>query len=238
MLLGAERTVARVWYEHQNKAYTPIQLHEILDAMGNTNVLAQQDSKSTSTAAGSGTSHEEPGWTPKGVLSVIDALNAIQWCWILCQIGHEIDVVAYLNFWRQLVRAKAQRIEQVKLFWNEAGWKMALEMRNGRPFDELAREIMGDKAKLSPATLLRLPSSNPSRRDIRLRESRCSPPGTRTPETPRNTQARRGGAMTHAKNPEMATPRRAMTAKPLARDSTGPLTGFLGGTRPIQEKKD
>ena len=69
-----------------------------------------------------------------------------------------------------------------------------------------------------PETLLRLPSSSPSRRDTRLRGSRCSPPGTRIPETPRNTQGRDDSQVW------LGTARG--------------LSGFLGGTRPIQEKKD
>ena len=161
MLLGAERIVARVWTEIQNKSFTPLELQELMihryfDSAGNTNPLAQTVEKSSTRLLLDMTSNtmqttEEAQWTPKGVLSLLDSLDAIQWCWVLTQIAHEMHVMNYVARWRQLVRSKASRIDQLKAFWLECSWKMCMEMRQNKPFEDVAKDIMSDTAALQTA---------------------------------------------------------------------------------------
>ena len=87
MLLGAEKIIARVRGEIQQKAYTPMALNEILcaryhDAAGNINPLAQAEHKNTNRVVldmSPQSLHvpEEQHWSPKGVLSLLDAIDAI-----------------------------------------------------------------------------------------------------------------------------------------------------------------
>ena len=161
MLLGAEKIIARVRHEIQQKAYTPMALQEILcaryyDAAGNVNPLAQAEHKNASRVVldvSSQSVHvsEDQQWTPKGVLSLLDAIDAIGWCWVLTQLAHEVHIDTYLTWWRQLVRAKANKIEQLKSFWADASWRMCLEMRQGQSFEEMSREIMSDSSALQTA---------------------------------------------------------------------------------------
>ena len=161
MLLGAEKIVARVYYEIAHQSHTPLHLREILcaryfDAAGNTNMLAQQsEAKASKVLLDVQTSQvsvpEETSWTPKGVLSMIDAIDAIECCWVLCKLGHELDVQAYLAWWRALVRSKPQRLEQVKCFWVEMSWKIALQMRHGKSFADLTSAVMKDQYSLQTA---------------------------------------------------------------------------------------
>ena len=174
MLLGAEKIVARCYYEIAQKSYTPLHLHEILcaryfDAAGNTNLLAQQSESKTSNKvlidvqANQLSVAEETCWTPKGVLSMLHTIDAIECCWILRKIGHEMDIVAYCAWWRTLVRSKPQRLEQVKCFWAEMSWKIALQMRQGKDFAQLTAEVADcfESRDTSCSKKMPQPPSNP-----------------------------------------------------------------------------
>ena len=213
MLLGAEKIVARCYYEIAQKSYTPLHLHEILcaryfDAAGNTNLLAQQsDSKSSNKVlidvqANQLSVAEETSWTPKGVLSMLDAIDAIECCWTLCKIGHELDIVAYCAWWRTLVRSKPQRLEQVKCFWVEMSWKIALQMRQGKDFAQLTAEVMKDQYSLQTALSRETPAAP------KKMPQAPSKPGNKPPyqtpnrgDTPRNQDRQNpGGQKRWSKN--------------------------------------
>ena len=161
MLLGAERVVARVWHEIQTRSHTPLLLHEILclrhyDAAGNTNMLAQVDPKASGKVILDMQDHslhlsEENTWTPKGLLSVLDALDAVAHCWILVQIAHELAVLSYIDWWRAMFRGRTGKLEQLKSYWVEANWKLSLALRRGRDFQAVTEEIMGDQSSLQSA---------------------------------------------------------------------------------------
>ena len=109
-----------------------------VDAAGNPNPLAQtndtKDNKVTpGPNIGSGTANisDETRWSPKGVLSLLDALEAIEWAMILVRMGTEAEVRAFISWWRCLVRTKTQKLEHIKAYWLEANWKLCLELRRG-----------------------------------------------------------------------------------------------------------
>ena len=152
----------------QNKSYTPLELHELMihryfDSAGNTNPLWHRPSRRSTRVVLDMTSNtaqttEEAQWTPKGVLSLLDSLDAIQRCLVLTQISHEMHVMNYVAWWRQLVRSKASRIDQLKAFWLECSWKMCVEMRQNKPFEEVTKDIMSDTAELQTALQREVPT--------------------------------------------------------------------------------
>eukprot|EP00913_Durusdinium_trenchii_P007654 g7191.t1 len=185
-LVGAERVMARIWHErwitHQ---FTPVQLHEILesrcfDSSGSLNNLnkelkakpqarlAVDDEQNTIVV------EEEPQWSPKGLLSLMDALEAIELGWTLCQLGHELDIKEYVGWWRQLFRSRPGKIEQIKAYWLDAGWRVALTMRQGHDFTSASQAIMDDTGALQAALMkdLAIPKAPPRKPPARSTQSK------------------------------------------------------------------
>ena len=54
--------------------------------------------------------------SPKGVPSLLDALEAIEWALILLRMGAGADIRAWIAWWCALVRTKTQKLEQIKMF--------------------------------------------------------------------------------------------------------------------------
>ena len=173
MLLGCEKIIARIWWEMQHDMHTPIQLHELLscrffDAAGNPNPLAQMsDSKQNKLTlditGGTGTVNlsEDVHWTPKGVLSLLDAIEAIEWALILVHIGCEAEIKTWTNWWRSLIRSKPQKLEQIKAYWLEANWKLCLELRQTGDFADITKTIISEQHALQSALQKELPAPMP-----------------------------------------------------------------------------
>ena len=173
MLVGAERVMARIWHEawisHQ---FTPTQLHEILearcfDSSGSLNSLNKELRQKTQSRLAVDEEHntivieEEQQWSPKGLLSLMDALQAIELCWTLCQLGHELDIKAYINWWKQLFRSRPGKIEQLKTYWLDGGWRIALLMRQGHTFAHCTQTLMDDTGALQAALMKELTIAKP-----------------------------------------------------------------------------
>lgn len=164
LLLGAEKIVARCWLEHHvSRMYSPLQLHEILEARhfsstGELNQLSSQF-KNKQTAHRLTVDHdmhpviieEESTWSPKGILALIDAMDAIFHCWTLIGIDHEMDIHRYTQWWVQQFRARPNKLEQLKAYWLEASWRVALQMRQGIDFASATRQVMDDNSALQAA---------------------------------------------------------------------------------------
>jgi hypothetical protein len=164
LLLGAEKVVNRVWVEHHvTRQYTPLQLHELLecrcfDSSGQLNSLAPMfktksphQKLTLDKDMHAVVMEDEPSWSPKGLLSILDAIEAIQFCWILIRLAHELDILSYTRWWSQLFRSKTNKIEALKIYWIEASWRLALALRQGRDFAAVSAEIMEDTAALQTA---------------------------------------------------------------------------------------
>lgn len=54
--------------------------------------------------------------SPKGVPSLLDALEAIEWALILLRMGAGANIRAWIAWWCALVRTKTQKLEQIKMF--------------------------------------------------------------------------------------------------------------------------
>eukprot|EP00435_Cladocopium_sp_Y103_P031707 s148_g8.t1 len=170
LLLGAEKVVNKVWVEHHvTRQYTPLQLHEILecrcfDSSGQLNSLAPMfktksphQKLTLDKDMHAVVMEDEPSWSPKGLLSILDAIEAIQFCWILIRIAHELDIIKYTRWWSQLFRSKTSKIEALKIYWIEASWRLALALRQGHDFASVSAEIMEDTAALQNALTKDLP---------------------------------------------------------------------------------
>ena len=152
-VLGAESILGRMWFEHtSSKTYTPVGLGEILQrrsftAAGEVNPLQKQSKTSQVLRLEDDQivqGDENRTWTPRSVLSVLDGINSVRWAWILLQLGEEDHVHTFADWFTQKVRSRPNKLEHIRLFWDAAGWKMALGMRAGRSFGDVSTEVMAD----------------------------------------------------------------------------------------------
>ena len=163
-LLGAEDVLARMHWEHtRDKLYTPVAVGEILSkrtfsALKVVNPLSAR--RSTGSAPhqiklvdGALAVEEDRPMVPKGIWSVVDGLTAIKWAWILIQIGTEKAIVAYVDWWIGKARLRSHQLDAVVDYWDAASHRLASEMRLGRTFDEVSRDITGDNLTFSEAML-------------------------------------------------------------------------------------
>ncbi|CAE7923243.1 unnamed protein product [Symbiodinium sp. KB8] len=163
-LLGAEDVLARMHWEHtRDKLYTPVAIGEILSkrtfsALKVVNPLSAR--RSTGSAPhqiklvdGALAVEEDRPMVPKGIWSVVDGLTAIKWAWILIQLGTEKAIVAYVDWWIGKARLRSHQLDAVVDYWDAASHRLASEMRLGRTFDEVSRDITGDNLAFSEAML-------------------------------------------------------------------------------------
>eukprot|EP00435_Cladocopium_sp_Y103_P036545 s1034_g9.t1 len=152
-VLGAEKILGRIWDEHVNtKSYTPVGLGELLErrsftASGDVNPLQKQaKSGQALRLVDDQLVHDEEGraWTPRSVLAVMDGINSIRWAWVLLQLGGEDHVHAYADWFIQKVRGRAHKLDNMRAFWDAAGWRIAMGMRSGQSFGEVSTEVMAD----------------------------------------------------------------------------------------------
>lgn len=152
-LLGAESILARAHFEHtKSKLYTPIGLGEIMThrsftAVGEPNPLAKSraEAKSTLTIEGDKLVQEaEKHWTPKSVLSIIDAIRSLQWAWVLLDFGPELKIVEFCDWLCLRARARPHKLEQFRLWYEQVAWQLATQMRVGKSFAEAAEVIRAD----------------------------------------------------------------------------------------------
>jgi len=151
-VLGAELVLARLHWEHEtSKLYTPVKLGELLELRtflpsGEINPLSKKE-RSGSTLVISDNKlvqQEETSWQPRSVLAILDGLASIKWAFILVGLGDEVDVVAFFDWLVRLARSRPQKMDQMAQFWTSTSWKLAMEMRTGKPFKECIAPIMRD----------------------------------------------------------------------------------------------
>ena len=105
-LLGAECVLARMFHEHNvSKTYTPIGLGEIVrrrsfTAAGEVNPLAKNVKKSPALSLDDDhqiVQSDDPEWSPKSMLAIIDGITAVKWAMTLVQWGEERDIAEYMR---------------------------------------------------------------------------------------------------------------------------------------------
>ena len=182
-LLGAEKIIARMWYEHhKSKCYTAVTLGELLQhrhftATGNINSRISDKKHETILTIDSESKtlveKNKADWDPHTLLMVMDGLEAIKWAWILIHIGEETDIQNYIQRFEQLVRRHADRIPQVKEAWNTFSWQLAMQMRPSQPQNDLGM-TGAPKAKARANTSPTANHSDPSEPHDGLTTNRTS----------------------------------------------------------------
>ena len=151
-ILGADQVIARVWWEHtHSKLYSPVQLGEVLQsrtfqASGEVNPLAKPN-RSTSKltiADNELIKEDEPVWNPRSVLAIIDGLNSVRWTYIFTGIGEERPVNEWFDWMVRLCRSRPAKTEQMAQFYLMSSWKMCMDLRGGKNFEESAKVLMRD----------------------------------------------------------------------------------------------
>lgn len=136
-LLGGEAILARALWEHEvSKQHTPLALGELLQqrtfqANGEPNPLSKRDRTSTML-------------TPRSVLSILDGLAAVRWAYVLIKIGSEQSIHAFYDWLVRLARSRPQKTDQFGQFYTTTSWKLVLEMRSGKTFEEVTAILMRD----------------------------------------------------------------------------------------------
>ncbi len=152
-LLGAESVLARIHHEVTvSKLFTPVQLGEILQkrtfqASGEPNVLAKKESKSTTFTVSNDqlVASEEQVWQPRSLLAILDGLSSIRcWAYILLQVGPEKSVHSFFDWAIKLARSRPQKPDQLNQWWVTVSWKLALELRGGKTWEEAAGPLQRD----------------------------------------------------------------------------------------------
>ncbi len=120
-LLGAEGVVARLWHErHVSKQYTPLQLGELLQhrsfsASGDINPLARNPRKTSVLSLDEDKQlieSDDPTWTPRSLIGVLDGLHAAKWAYILVQLGDEMEITEFVDLMTLRARNKPDRMAQ------------------------------------------------------------------------------------------------------------------------------
>ena len=71
---------------------------------------------------------------------------------------NEIDDFAW---WHRLVRSRANKIDQLKVHWENTSWRIVLALRKKTPFKDIASEIMTDNQLLQEAMNTEVPTDRP-----------------------------------------------------------------------------
>ena len=87
---------------------------------------------------------EKKPWEPRGVMAVLDGLEAIRLAWVLTRLGAEEDVDAYIAWWDKKARARNVNIEALVQYWTSTATTLAMEMRQRRTFKEVTSAVMAD----------------------------------------------------------------------------------------------
>ena len=161
-LIGAESVLARMFHELTvSGQFTPILLGEILqrrsfNAAGEVNPLLKAPRKAQTLTFNDDNeivAADDPVWNPKSLLAVLDGINSIRWAMILIRWGEERHIHTYCDWMIAKARSKPQKGEQFSLYWQWAGWQLAMAMRSGVTFQEATENIMKDLNKFNEMML-------------------------------------------------------------------------------------
>ena len=248
-LAGADAILARIYHEHTvSKAYTPLMLGEILAARTWTsadelNKLAAggRDALAGSLQVVGGAvvaAEEKKPWEPRGVMAVLDGLEAVRLAWVLTGLGDEEDVDAYIAWWDKKARARNVNIEALVQYWTSTATTLAMEMRQRRTFKEVTSGVMSDISAFLEAMSSPPPRPEPkgktkvqapNRRELDTATVDPPPP----PPLPKNSRGRRGRRAGRGRGrvARAAARRKEPTS---ARTASGPAGPTNPGKAPLQ----
>ena len=203
-LLGAESVVARVLHEHKvSKLYQPVGLGEVLSrrsfqANREVNPLSRKP-RSNKLSVEDGLLREEEDkdddWVPRGLMSVLDGLRAIKWLYILVEMGPEKQVRRYFEYMTLKARARNNKVEQFRAYFESASWKLCGYLRAKKTFTEASELVMADVASFQEH-MMKGPAWEPSGR--RRPNSDASSTGGTPTKQPRLRENPKGEKGKHA----------------------------------------
>ena len=82
-------------------------------------------------------------------MMILDALDAIQWAWILIQLGTENEVTSYIERFKTLTRRNGHRLPNIKALWDTFAWEIAVHMRTSTPFGKITTDLLADPVQLA-----------------------------------------------------------------------------------------
>ena len=156
---GADKVLVRMWHEHhKSKNYTAVTLGEIITnrtftALGTVNSTVKKDkldkTLTIDTSNNTLIQQEQKDWDPQTSMMILDALDAIQWAWILIQLGTENEVTSYIERFKTLTRRNGHRLPNIKALWDTFAWEIAVHMRTSTPFGKITTDLLADPVQLA-----------------------------------------------------------------------------------------
>lgn len=151
LLIGAEPTLARMIWEHDNKNYSLLQLGEIIQqrsftSVGEINRLATKDmDKCLEVQPDLTLSTRKPKvFEPNSIVAMLDALQAAKWAFVFCGYSSEEEAEKYIAFFEKQTKTHPQTPDRVRDLWNSCYWRMAQDMRMSISFSAATISIMTD----------------------------------------------------------------------------------------------
>ena len=79
-------------------------------------------------------------------------------------MASERAVVAYCDWFARQVRSRPAKIDQLRVYWESASWRLAFELRAKNSFQHITEEIMGDTQALQDALNREVQAERPRKR--------------------------------------------------------------------------
>ncbi|CAE7199832.1 kanC [Symbiodinium sp. CCMP2592] len=176
-LLGAEAVIAKLLNDAKNFARNAIPLEEIVQHRHFTAALLPNNLSSARKRARSQEqvttlvvnadlqleAEPETPWKPKSQVAILDCLEAVRVALIFIEYAPESDIDEYFSWWQRLVRSRPNKIDQLKIHWENTSWRIALALRKKQPFRDIAHEIMADSQLLQEAMSTEAQPDRPAR---------------------------------------------------------------------------
>lgn len=171
-VLGAEKMLVRMWHEHhKSKVYTAVTLREIITnrtftALGAVNSTVKRDkldrTLTIDTSNNALVPQELKDWDAQTPMMILDALRAVNWAWVLIQIGTEDEVTAYIDRFKQMSRCNSQRHPNITAMWDTFAWEIAVNVRTSSTFKQITQGLLSDPvlADILPQPLPKCPKGD------------------------------------------------------------------------------
>ena len=161
-LLGAESVLARLLYQKKvNQEYTPLGLGEVMQARAYTadgRINPHQTRRNQNGRIGIQIAERgqdatftvrDEEWTPTGQWALIDAFDSVKWAFVWADYGDDQLLDQFIALFLPHLRHGPQRLEMVKLFYEQSAWRIAMAMRSGTTFTQAVQNLISDVPWLS-----------------------------------------------------------------------------------------
>ena len=81
---------------------------------------------------------------PQSQWAVLDALEAVRWCFVWVGFGDDEVVGNWTNVFVKQARRYPQSMDMVRSAYDAASWRVCMSMRTGATFQEATHEVRAD----------------------------------------------------------------------------------------------